>query len=184
MDASDAFALLTRAFEFDRVERWMYPGDFEYAEHFPQFLRAFGGMALEEGTAWTLPDRSAVALWLPPGVGPDGEAIVELLRQTVRTSVHRELFEVLQQMGTAHPVEPHWYLPWLGVDPAAQGRGRGSALLAACLARVDGDGMPAYLETPNPRTIGFYERHGFEMVGQTSSPSCPAMTFMSRPAKR
>jgi GNAT superfamily N-acetyltransferase len=37
----------------------------------------------------------------------------------------------------------HWYLFILGTEPAAQGQGLGSALLAQVLARVDADGMPA-----------------------------------------
>ena len=60
------------------------------------------------------------------------------------------------------PTDPHWYLPWLGVDGARQGAGLGADLLRQCLMRVDADHSPAFLETPNPRTVPFYERHGFE----------------------
>jgi len=44
-----------------------------------------------------------------------------------------------------HPHDPsHWYLFILGTEPAAQGRGLGSALLARVLARVDAERMPVY----------------------------------------
>jgi ribosomal protein S18 acetylase RimI-like enzyme len=85
-------------------------------------------------------------------------------------------------MDELHPRDPHWYLPWLAVEPARRGRGLGSALLAECLARVDADGLPAYLETPNPRTIPLYERHGFEVTGEAVAGSCPPVTSMLRPA--
>jgi GNAT superfamily N-acetyltransferase len=68
---------------------------------------------------------------------------------------------VLDQMDAAHPKYPHWYLPWLGVERTRQGTGLGGELLKQCLAVVDADHLPAFLETPNPRTIHFYESHGF-----------------------
>jgi hypothetical protein len=37
-------------------------------------------------------------------------------------------------------------------------------LLRQCLEVVDADHLPAFLEPPNPRTIPFYERHGFEVT--------------------
>jgi GNAT superfamily N-acetyltransferase len=54
--------------------------------------------------------------------------------------------------------------PWLGVDPARQRAGLGAELLTQCLAQVDEDHLPAFLETPNPPTIPFYERHLFEVT--------------------
>jgi GNAT superfamily N-acetyltransferase len=87
-------------------------------------------------------------------------------------------------MDEAHPAYPHWYLPWFGTDPAEQGRGRGSALMSHCLDVVDADRLPTYLETPNPRTIPFYQRHGFEVVGTAQAGACPPLTLMLRAAPR
>jgi hypothetical protein len=42
--------------------------------------------------------------------------------------------------------------------------------------------MAAYLETPNPRTVPFYERQGFEVTGEAAAGSCPPVTTMVRPA--
>ena len=105
------------------------------------------------------------------------------LTESVLAAQHAETFAVLGQMDEAHPRFPHWYLPWLGVDPARQGQGLGGDLLAHGLQRVDEDHLPAYLETPNPRTIPLYERHGFEVTGQTQSPTCPPVTLMLRRAR-
>jgi ribosomal protein S18 acetylase RimI-like enzyme len=101
---------------------------------------------------------------VPPGGEADAETIVGVLRETVSPGQHADMFAVLEQMDEAHPRYPHWYLPWLGVDPAERGAGLGGQLLKRCLKIVDDDHMPAFLETPNPRTISFYERHGFQVT--------------------
>jgi GNAT superfamily N-acetyltransferase len=129
---------------------------------------------------WRLGEFSAVALWLPPGAQPDGDAIADVLAGGVSPDKHDDMFDVLGQMDAAHPRHPHWYLPWFGVDAALQGRGLGSELMKPCLAVVDQSHMPAYLETPNPRTVPFYERAGFEVTGQARAGECPPVTFMLR----
>jgi ribosomal protein S18 acetylase RimI-like enzyme len=85
-------------------------------------------------------------------------------------------------MAAAHPADPHWYLPWLAVAPALQGRGLGGQLLEDGLAIVDEDRLPAFLETPNPRTVPLYERHGFEVMATSQAGDCPPMTSMLRAA--
>jgi GNAT superfamily N-acetyltransferase len=182
-DQARALDTLVLAFAADPVERWLYPQPDSYLRSFPPFLVAFGGRAFAEQTAWKLGDCSAVALWLPPGAEPDGDALVAHLTGTVAPDQHDVMFSVLGQMEEAHPAYPHWYLPWLGVDPAAQGRGFGTQLMRPALATVDDSHLPAYLETPNPRTIPFYERLGFEVTGQAQAGSCPPITCMLRPAR-
>jgi ribosomal protein S18 acetylase RimI-like enzyme len=174
--------VLSTAFMDDPVERWLYPADRDYLTFFPEFLMAFGGQAFAAGTVYALDGFSAVAMWLPPGVGADGEAIVSLLTRTVSTDKHDDTFQVLQRMDEAHPTYPHWYLPWLGVDTGHQGNGLGGELLSLCLSIVDSTDLPSYLETPNPRNISFYERHGFKVQGHARSGTCPPITFMERPA--
>lgn len=176
-----AFATLVSAFTDDPVERWLYPEPRQYLMHFPEFLRAFGGKAFEEHTVWSLDKFSAVALWLPPGAEPDGSAITTVLTESVASDKHGDVFSVLEQMDSAHPNYPHWYLPWFGVDAALQGRGLGGQLMKACLGIVDASHLPAYLETPNPRTISFYERHGFAVTGEAQAGACPPIVFMLRP---
>jgi ribosomal protein S18 acetylase RimI-like enzyme len=62
-----------------------------------------------------------------------------------------------------HPSGPHFYLWVLGVEPSAQGRGIGSALLRALCARSEEARLPIYLETDRRESVGLYERHGFEV---------------------
>ena len=181
VDEARAIKTLTSAFSNDPVERWLYPEEAQYFSHFPKFLRAFGGRSFEASTAWKLGDVIAVALWLPPATKADGDAIVNALTETVAPEKIEDTYSVLGQMEEAHPTYEHWYLPWFGVDLTAQGSGLGSQLIRQCLNVVDQTHCHAYLETPNPRTISFYNRHGFEVTGTAQSGSCPPITFMSRP---
>ena len=93
---------------------------------------------------------------------------------------HGDTMACLEQMDAAHPRYPHWYLPWFGVEATAQGSGLGGTLMVNCLRAVDETGLRAYLETPNPRTISFYERYGFRVTGSTHTADCPVITFMLR----
>jgi len=178
-----AFDTLVIAFTADPVERWLYPEAHEYLTHFPAFLSAFGGKAFAEETVWQLGAFSGVALWLPPQVDLDADAIVAVLSETVAPEKHKDTFAVLGQMDDAHPRFPHWYLPWFGVDTAVQGRGLGCELMKYCLRVVDQDHLPAYLDSPNPRNISFYERHGFVVTGEAQAGACPPVISMLRAAQ-
>ena len=177
-----AVATLTSAFITDPVIRWMYPTASEYLTCFPAFMQAFGGEAFVNGTVAATPDLSAVALWIGPGKSPDSQAIEACLMSTVAEDQHEDLFSVFEVMDDHHPTERHWYLPWFGVDSFHQNEGRGGQLMRKCLQQVDADRLPAYLESPNPRNVSFYERYGFAVTGAVRKGACPPVTFMYRPA--
>jgi ribosomal protein S18 acetylase RimI-like enzyme len=87
----------------------------------------------------------------------------------------------LERMEAQHPHDrSHWYLCILGTEPAAQGQGLGSALLAQVLARVDADGLPAYLESSSERNLALYGRHGFEVTSEVAIPGGPRIWPMWR----
>jgi len=181
-DSAAAVATIVAAFAADPVERWLWPERKAYDAAFPEFVRAFGGDAFRRGTAWGVDRSEAVAIWLEPGAEADEGPLIEVLTETVAAARHDDLFATLEQMAALHPSEPHWYLPWLAVSPADQGRGLGGLLLEHGLTIVDAAGLPAFLETPNPRTVPLYERHGFEVIGVARSGACPPMTSMLRRA--
>jgi ribosomal protein S18 acetylase RimI-like enzyme len=182
-ERQQALETLVLAFAADPAERWLYPEASGYLTHFPAFVAAFGGEAFARNTVWRLGAFTGVALWLPPNVDLDGETIGRVLTETVAPDKHADTFAVLGQMDDAHPKFPHWYLPWFGIDPAAQGRGLGGELMRHCLRVVDEDHLPAYLDSTNPRNIPFYERHGFVVTGVAQAGACPPLTSMLRAAR-
>jgi GNAT superfamily N-acetyltransferase len=173
----------TLAFAKDPVMRWLYPEPHEYLCHFPRFADAFGGRAFEHETVWIAGDFGGAAMWLPPGVETDGDTVEAVLRQSLDEAALGTAFAVLEQMGRFHIEEPHWYLPMIGVEPAQQGQGLGSALLSHALARCDEDSLPAYLESSNPANVPLYERHGFRVVDTIQVGEAPPVFPMLRSAR-
>lgn len=183
-DAPLLFETLTQAFAVDPAVRWMYPDPRQYRRYFPAFAKAFGGAALARGTALVGGDCSGAALWLPPDAAPDEESLVVLLEESVLDRERADVFALFEEMGRHHPEEPHWYLPLIGVVPAQQGRGLGSAIMEHGLALCDEARLPAYLESTNPKNIPLYERHGFTVIGEIRIGRCPPIFPMLRTARR
>ncbi len=110
-----------------------------------------------------------VAAWLAPGGFPPPvrEQLVRLPAVLAAFSPHFGALRVAARAEAAtvavHPRELHWYLQLLAVDPAAQRRGIGTALLAPVLERVDAEGALAYLETQDEANLAYYARVGFTL---------------------
>lgn len=127
----------------------------------------------------------AVAMWAPPGKWetPLGDIFTQLgpFLGALRWRALHSL-RTLTVVEAAHPKEPpHWYLGFLGTVPERQGQGLGARLLSDRLAEVDRAGLPAYLESSNPRNIPLYRRHGFEVVEELPLPwGCPPVYRMWR----
>lgn len=178
-----ASAVLTMAFMDDPVARYMYPGPELYLAGFPTLVRAFGAEAFSQGTARVVGPGHGAALWLPPGLHVDEDALGALLERDVPDAVRPDIAGLLEQMDAHHPVEPHWYLALIGVDPALRSRGHGASLLQEALTRCDQEHLPAYLESTNPRNMSLYRRHGFEVVATIEVGNAPPVFPMLRPAR-
>jgi ribosomal protein S18 acetylase RimI-like enzyme len=74
----------------------------------------------------------------------------------------------------------HWYLAGIGVEPAVQRHGVGSALLRPGLDAADRAGLPAALLTNSERNLAFYERHGFRVIHEGETPSGGPHAWMMR----
>jgi ribosomal protein S18 acetylase RimI-like enzyme len=173
---------LLLSFSADPCVRYVFPKPHDFIAGWPPFVMAMGGRGLDHGTAFLTEDDAAAALWLPPGVEPDLETMFGLLAD-LRPERAAVLAQVGEQIRAFHPEEPHWYLAAVGVDPARQGEGLGSVLIKEGLRRCDADGLPAYLESSNPRNIPLYERHGFEVIGAIQPDDYPPLYPMLRAAR-
>ena len=184
-DADQVGAIFAAGFGDDPVMTWV----FEEPGRSAKLLALFRFLAAEShiplGVTFLVP--GSCAAWTPPGTPPwpdeRGARLVTALAQ-VCTGGDLERLGVLDDATKAvHPIEPVWYLGVLATEPARRSRGGGTTLLTHALALVDADGLPAYLESTNPRNVSLYERHGFAATGTIALPGGPSLTAMSRPAR-
>jgi ribosomal protein S18 acetylase RimI-like enzyme len=116
-------------------------------------------------------------------VHPNGAALETIFRDTAKSEHLDDLLATFEKMGQWHPEEVHWYLPLIGVEPNAQGKGIGAELMRHAVARCDRERALAYLESSNPRNVPLYERHGFEVVREVQVGSSPPAFPMVRPPR-
>jgi GNAT superfamily N-acetyltransferase len=180
-DVGNALAVLTLAFATDPLMRWFWPEPARFAAGFPDLAGQMTAPCVAAGTLDSDNAGSGAALWFPPGAELPAE-LGERLLGSVPAARQADAADFLEAMTEAHPVEPHWYLALVGVDPGRQGQGIGSRLLATRLTRCDHENLPAYLEASSPRNRALYARHGFEVVGEISAGDVPVWP-MWRPAR-
>jgi GNAT superfamily N-acetyltransferase len=131
---------------------------------------------------------AGVAAWLPPTPEPPtrrarwrsgwASARVRLLFPRAAPQVWAG-FEIL---GEKHPRDPHWYLAFVGIDPAEQRRGLGRQLLEPVLEQADHEGQLCYLETPFPDTRAFYRKLRFDETAEIRPVAgAPPIWTMTRP---
>jgi len=179
-DEASVTAVVLLAFSADPAARWTWPDPQHYLAHFPHFVKVLGGNAFAHGSAYCLDGYVGAALWLPPEVGPDEDALITLMKNTASASAQKDVGAVFEQMERYHPREPHWFLPFIGIDPCQQGKGYGAALMKHALIPCDRDQKLAYLESSNPKNIPLYERQGFELLGTIQVGASPPIFPMLR----
>jgi ribosomal protein S18 acetylase RimI-like enzyme len=190
-DEADGLArVLSAAFHDDPAFTWLRGrvGDLRTLHG---FFRALLRLNFSPGGAVDVAgDGLGVAVWAPPAAAPaqlstwDELRLIPVFVAAVGWAGLGRMRLMRAAMDVHHIREPHWYLMFLGVDPAHQGQGCGSHLLKSRLARIDASGLPAYLETATARNVGLYARHGFEVIAEfRAAPEAPVMWAMRRPGR-
>jgi ribosomal protein S18 acetylase RimI-like enzyme len=132
---------LARAFYDDPVFNWLVPDDSERMRRsergFAFYLRR---VYLPHDECYAAQGGAGGALWLPPGKWHLGPLAQLQLVPGMVAAMGPRLPQLLRAIGTIesnHPHKPHYYLPFVGVEPELQGKGVGTALLAPILHRCD-----------------------------------------------
>ena len=173
-DIARAARTLAEAFDTYPWTRWSIPAD-GYATRLERVQAAYLSHALAHGIVLVTDDVAGVIALLPPDT-PDPD---EETQETVGALLGDRVQALLRVELPARPQEA-WDLATLGVAPNRAGRGIGSALIAAALARTASSRTPAVsLETSDPRNVALYERHGFTTTAVTQVPDGPIVYSMA-----
>ncbi|MGH9017988.1 MAG: GNAT family N-acetyltransferase [Acidimicrobiales bacterium] len=185
-DVGPLAAALARAFDDDPLSLYLFGNHRTRATGLARFFTLqLRYTYLRHGEVWTTADRAGASMWAPPTMPRPGTMdLLRLLPVLPFLSVWGrktpDVVRLLAAYERARPRETHWYLGTLGTDPDRQGRGVGSALLRVVLDRLDVDGIPAYLESSKESNVAFYNRHGFQVIGEITTPNGPTLWLMWR----
>jgi ribosomal protein S18 acetylase RimI-like enzyme len=164
---------LAAAFAGDPPMAHLVPGPGRERRLRRYFARVLPATYLPRGEVWMSEEPAGAAVWVAPGRWPlparDSLPVAGTLLRTFGRHPLRALAGI-REIERGHPTEPHWYLDYVGVDPADHGRGTGTRLLAPMLARCDREGAAAYLNAGSERSRALYERLGFAVTEEFRLP--------------
>jgi GNAT superfamily N-acetyltransferase len=173
---------LARAFQDDPLMRYAIPDDERRRRLLPRLIALNVRYGRRYGEVYATPGFAGfegAAIWLPPG--QTRMTLWRILRAGMFTAPLWAPWPVLRRLAASSEhaaalqrrclTEPHWYLSQLGVEPAAQRRGVASRLLEPMLARMDAAALPCYLETENAANLAFYQRFGFRVIAEETTPA-------------
>jgi GNAT superfamily N-acetyltransferase len=146
--------------------RWLIADPAERRRVFPGYFLIFAEYILAAGVVYVTGDRSAAALWMPAGAEPQEPPDGYYARLRAATGARVERFAAFDEaLDRHHPAGvAHHHLAFLAARPDRQGRGLGTALLAAHHQTLDQAGLPAYLEASSDRNRRLYLRHGYALM--------------------
>ncbi|MBN2149613.1 MAG: GNAT family N-acetyltransferase [Anaerolineales bacterium] len=171
-------SLLARAFFDDPLYCYAFPDASLRRARAAWDLGKLALYGMHFGQVLASPALSGCVVALPPGETDFSEermGLVGMLDAAAHIGLEGEkrLMTFVNETERYHAEvapQPHWYLLLLGVDPAAQRQGIGSALLKAILVQADTGGFPVYLETTKAGNLPFYQRHGFIVRAEAPLP--------------
>jgi GNAT superfamily N-acetyltransferase len=126
----------------------------------------------------TSPSVEGVAVWLPStkseitfwrafrsgGMGLQKHLGKKIMDRLMSFSI------AVDNLHKKHAPFPHYYLFFIGVDPAYQKKRVASRLITPMLGWLDMQKLPCYLNTQNENNIGLYEHYGFQVIEQLILP--------------
>jgi ribosomal protein S18 acetylase RimI-like enzyme len=187
-DLPEMSAVLARSFFNDPQMSFLFPDPDTREADLQVMFATIAVAGLRRGHTYVLTDDggsvTSAAIWSPPEIESlsDDEVgpLVEVIAGRYGDEGLGRVGAMSEAMAEHHPADPHLYLFIVGVDPSLQGQKLGEAMVTPTLAHCDATGTAAYLESSNPRNIGFYERLGFHTVSEFHPEGGPLFIGMWR----
>jgi len=176
--------VLARAFAADPMVRWPMVSSDELPGRIRTMFEIVDTAYAGEGWVYTAGEGLGVMSLMPPASAERERELADATAPALAalTPDGGERYEHFWAWVLAmRPPEPHWLLDQVAVEPAAQGRGIGGAMLRFAIERAERDGLPLRLETGVPANVPLYERFGFRETRTADAPDGgPHIWFMRR----
>lgn len=157
-------ATLADAFFTDPALGWILPDPEVRRAALPRLFRLLVKTDAKAGRVLRSAGDEAAALWRAPGQAEAGrlEFALSLLPYLAvfRSALPRAL-KVADSIDAHRPDGDYWYLHFVGVRSAHQGKGHGGRIIRAQTAVADAEGRDCWLETATPENVPLYQRLGF-----------------------
>jgi ribosomal protein S18 acetylase RimI-like enzyme len=174
-----AAAMLTRAFFDDPKLIHLLP-DITAKKELSRYLFEFElQYGMNYGDVYTTsPSVEGVAVWLPSSKSEvtfwrafrsGGMRLQNQLGKTVMDRL-MSFSQAIDNLHKKHAPYRHYYLFFIGVDPAYQKKRVASRLITPLIGWLDMQKLPCYLNTQNEKNIGLYEHFGFRVIEQLVLP--------------
>jgi ribosomal protein S18 acetylase RimI-like enzyme len=174
-DVEAAAGVLVRAFFDSPFWTWLEPDASKRRALMQWYIPVGVRHGLLAGEVFGLGHRlHAIAIWDPPEDAPTDRdpggarsGYADHAKHMSAVAIARsEAASETQRTVRVRVMEgrPFWYLSLLGVDPVAQRRGAGTALLRDMFARADASGVPICTDTAEEANVPYYAQHGFRLV--------------------
>jgi ribosomal protein S18 acetylase RimI-like enzyme len=165
--------MLDRTFENYPLHVAFIPDESERKKKSRYFLEFFVRYVLLHGDIYaTSPKLEAVIMWLP------SEKADFTVWRMIRSGLLLYIFSIgiktiLRMMSVGDYMTSihkkyapfrHLYGWYIGVSPEFQGKGYGSTLIKAMLARADREQLPCYGETHTEENVAMWQHYGFKVV--------------------
>ena len=174
-----AGAMLTRAFSDDpklthlipditakkELSRYLFEFELQYGMNYGDVYTT--SPAVEGVAVWLPSTKSEVTFWRAFRSG--GVVLQKRLGKQVMDRVMSFSLAV-DALHKKHAPYPHYYLFFIGVDPAYQKKRVAGRLITPMLGWLDMQKLPCYLHTQNEKNIGLYEHYGFQVIEQRVLP--------------
>ncbi|WP_324197304.1 GNAT family N-acetyltransferase [Nocardia cyriacigeorgica] len=173
-DIDEIIRVVADAFEHDDpIEEFVFPSEAVRRRNAPRMLRVMVKYRfLPAGGAQVAVRDGAIVgavLWYPPGYRKSRwrEAVSGPQFLWAMGSATTRGMAVDAALERVAPREPHYFVVYLGCDPAAQGMGVGTALMEWLCERAGREGVPV-CGICKDENVGFYEGLGGRRIGETT----------------
>jgi ribosomal protein S18 acetylase RimI-like enzyme len=163
--------ILTKAFDTNNSVNYTVKQDEKRKERIKKLMEYSFDVCYLFGAVYLSDDKKACALIL----FPDNKKTTlktllldaQLALQVIGLTRIKRVLDRESRIHSGYPAgQPIFYVWFLGVDTAYQGKGIGKALLGELIKKSKELKRPLYLETSMPENVPFYLKSGFQVYNQ------------------